>query len=96
MEVDETLLGQARAAKALRERNTSLLPAGVKDVCGEFQRGDAIDVASVSGERICCGIANYGSEELIAIKGAKSSEIATILGYDYGAEAVHRDNLVVL
>jgi glutamate 5-kinase len=84
------------AAKALRERNTSLLPAGVKDVCGDFQRGDAIDVASATGERICCGIANYGSEELVAIKGAKSSEIAAILGYDYGAEAVHRDNLVVL
>jgi glutamate 5-kinase len=84
------------AARALRERNTSLLPAGVKDVCGDFQRGDAIDIASAAGERICCGIANYGSEELVAIKGAKSSEIATILGYDYGAEAVHRDNLVVL
>ncbi len=84
------------AAKALRERNTSLLPAGIKDVCGDFQRGDAIDVASATGERICCGIANYGSEELSAIKGAKSSEIATILGYDYGAEAVHRDNLVLV
>lgn len=84
------------AAKALRERNTSLLPAGIKDVCGVFQRGDAIDVTSAAGERVASGIANYSSEELLALRGAKSSQIGHILGYDYGAEAIHRDNLVLV
>jgi glutamate 5-kinase len=84
------------AAKALRERKTSLLPAGIKDVCGDFRRGDTIEVATASGERIASGIANYDSQELLALRGAKSAQIASILGHDYGAEAVHRDNLVLV
>ena len=75
------------AAKALRERNTSLLPAGVKDVCGVFERGEPIEIVSGETRRIACGITNYSSEELLAIRGAKSGDIATILGHDYGAEA---------
>jgi glutamate 5-kinase len=83
------------AARALRERNTSLLPAGVKDITGSFERGEAVEITS--GEhRIACGITNYSSTDMLAIRGAKSTEIATILGYDYGAEAVHRDNLVLV
>jgi glutamate 5-kinase len=83
------------AARALRERNTSLLPAGVREVCGSFQRGETVEVTTTSGQRIGCGIVNYGSDEMTAIKGAKSTEIASLLGHDYGAEAVHRDNLVL-
>ena len=83
------------AEQALRERNTSLLPAGVKEVCGSFERGDTIEVVTMSGKRLASGIANYGSAELDLIKGARSSQIVSLLGYDYGAEAVHRDNLVV-
>jgi glutamate 5-kinase len=84
------------AAKALRERNTSLLPAGVKDVCGGFERGDTVEIATASEKRIACGISNYSSEEMLAIRGAKSADIAGILGHNYGAEAVHRDNLVLV
>jgi glutamate 5-kinase len=84
------------AAKALRERNTSLLPAGVREVCGDFQRGDTIEVTNQAGERLATGVANYGSQELTALRGAKSSQIASILGHDYGAEAIHRDNLVLV
>ncbi len=83
------------AEKALRERKTSLLPAGVKEVCGTFARGETIEVVTISGTRLGSGIANYSSEEMDLIKGAKSTEITSLLGYDYGAEAVHRDNLVV-
>jgi glutamate 5-kinase len=83
------------AEKALRERKTSLLPAGVKEVCGTFARGETIEIVTSSGKRLGSGIANYGSEEMNAIKGARSSHIASLLGHDYGAEAVHRDNLVV-
>jgi len=84
------------AARALRERKTSLLPAGVKDVCGSFERGDTVEIATVTEPRIACGITNYGSEEMLAIRGAKSAQIAEILGHNYGAEAVHRDNLVLV
>jgi glutamate 5-kinase len=83
------------AERALRERKTSLLPAGIKEVCGTFARGETIEVVTASGTRLGSGIANYGSQEMDLIKGAKSSDIASLLGHDYGAEAVHRDNLVV-
>ena len=84
------------AASALRERKTSLLPAGVRAVAGSFKRGDTVAIFSPNEERIACGITNYNSEDMTAIRGAKSAAIATILGYDYGAEAVHRDNLVLV
>lgn len=83
------------AEKALRERKTSLLPAGVREVCGVFERGETIAVVTASGKRLASGIANYSSREMDVIKGAKSTDIAALLGHDYGAEAVHRDNLVV-
>lgn len=84
------------AANALRERKTSLLPAGIKDVCGDFERGDTVELTTDAGERIATGVTNYGSQELLTLRGAKSSQIASILGHDYGAEAVHRDNLVLV
>ncbi|HLF79201.1 MAG TPA: glutamate 5-kinase [Dehalococcoidia bacterium] len=84
------------AARALKERKTSLLPAGISDVCGAFERGETVEIANGASERIACGIANYSSEEMLSIRGAKSSQIADILGHDYGAEAVHRDNLVLV
>lgn len=86
----------AGASIALLERKTSLLPAGIKDVCGSFSRGETIQITTDDEKRIACGISNYSSEEMLAIRGARSSDIASILGYDYGAEAVHRDNLVVV
>jgi glutamate 5-kinase len=84
------------AARALRERKTSLLPAGISDVCGAFERGETVDITSAESEKLACGIANYSSKEMLEIRGAKSSAIATILGYDFGPAAVHRDNLVLV
>jgi len=84
------------ATKALQERNTSLLPAGVREVRGAFERGETVEILSPASRRIACGITNYSSEEMQQIRGAKSAQIAGILGYDYGAEAVHRDNLVLV
>ncbi len=84
------------AAKALRERKTSLLPAGIREVSGPFERGETIAITTTADERIACGITNYSSEEMVAIRGAKSGQITEILGHDYGAEAVHRDNLVLV
>jgi glutamate 5-kinase len=83
------------AARALQERQTSLLPAGVSDVSGTFERGETVEITTAASQRVACGIANYSSKEMLAIRGAKSSQIVALLGYDYGAEAVHRDNLVL-
>lgn len=93
------------AVVALKEQNRSLLPAGIKAVEGDFKRGDTVDIVSEEGERgkergefekIACGISNYSSQELAVIKGARSDRIESLLGYGYGDEVVHRNNLVVL
>lgn len=84
------------AAKVLREDKRSLLPAGVQDVHGAFERGEAIAIVDGGGERIACGIANYASSEIMQIRGVRSDKIESVLGHHYGGEVVHRDNLVVL
>ncbi len=60
------------AAKALREQKRSLLPAGVREVQGAFQRGDVVSIIDGKGQRIACGIANYGSQEIVQIRGLRS------------------------
>jgi glutamate 5-kinase len=85
------------AARALKEQNKSLLPAGITGVQGKFERGDIADVSDAgSGEKIACGISNYSSADIEAIKGAHSDRIADVLGHDNGSEVIHRDNLIML
>ncbi len=84
------------AGRALRKQNSSLLATGIKEVEGEFQRGDVVTIYDTRGSIVGCGIINYSSGDVNAIRGVHSKEIATLLGYDYGAEVVHRNNLVVL
>ena len=90
------LMVDAGAAVALKKQNRSLLAAGINQVAGEFQRGDIVNIHDPEGSRLGCGIANYSSSDIEAIKGAHSKEIVALLGYDYGSEVVHRNNLVVL
>ncbi|MBX5469080.1 MAG: glutamate 5-kinase [Thermoleophilaceae bacterium] len=84
------------AAQALRERGTSLLPVGVVDVQGDFQPGDAVDIAASdgNGRPIGKGIVNYSAEELRLIKGMKTSEVRELLPRA-SEEAVHRDYFVL-
>jgi glutamate 5-kinase len=65
-------------------------------VTGVFERGDAVEVRDAAGLRVAAGTVNYGSDELARIRGLKSSRIAEVLGYAFGDEVIHRDNLVVL
>lgn len=90
------LVIDAGAATALKKSQRSLLAAGIRQVEGNFQRGDIVDIYDPQGVKIGCGITNYTSEELLKIKGAHSDEIATRLGYASAAEVVHRNNLVVV
>ncbi len=90
------LVVDSGAALALTKQNRSLLAAGIKQIEGDFQRGDIVNIYDPEGSRLGCGITNYSSADIEAIKGAHSRKIATLLGYDYGSEVVHRNNLVVL
>lgn len=84
------------AAGALERGGNSLLPAGVRDVHGNFRRGDAVDVLRLDGSLLAHGLTNYDAADLMLLQGRHSSEIAVALGYHYGDEVIHRDNLVLL
>jgi len=90
------LVVDAGAARALKEQHRSLLPAGIKWVEGNFGRGDSVEIYDLRGEQIACGITNYSSQDITAIKGCRSCQISEVLGHEYGDEVVHRNNLVVL
>jgi glutamate 5-kinase len=86
----------AGAVGALRNQGRSLLPAGIASVSGAFDRGETVEVRDPAGDRVAAGMTNYGSEELSRIRGLRSDRIAETLGYAYGEEVIHRDNLVLL
>lgn len=82
------------AVTALRA-GKSLLPAGVTDVRGAFEKGDAVRILGPQGAEIARGLACYDAEDARKIKGLKSSAIEAALGYALGAALVHADDLVV-
>lgn len=84
------------AVQALKKQNRSLLPAGVVDVSGEFQRGDVVEIFDSSGNHIGCGIPNYSARDIATIKGTHSNAISSLLGYEYGTEVIHRNNMVLI
>ena len=84
------------AARVLWADGRSLLPVGIREVKGSFQRGDVVLCRDLSGREIARGLSNYSSDDAERIKGHSSEKIADILGYGGEAEMLHRDNLVVL
>lgn len=74
----------------------SLLPAGVVVVNGEFERGDTIRILQGNGPAVAVGLTSYSSADLSRLCGKQSSEIEPILGYTYGDEVVHRNNMILL
>jgi glutamate 5-kinase len=91
-----SLLVDAGAARALRHRGSSLLPAGIIAVEGQFDRGDTVLVFGPGRKPLARGIARYNSEDLQRIMRCHSDEIVERLGYAYGPVAVHRNDLILL
>jgi glutamate 5-kinase len=95
------LAGKAAAhidegAAAALKRGRSLLPAGIVNVRGPFDRGDSVNIVGPEGKAVACGVANYSASDLERIKGCRSAEITQILGYHFGDEVIHRNNVVML
>jgi glutamate 5-kinase len=84
------------AVNAVNTQGSSLLAKGVIRVQGEFSRGEVAQVTNSKGKVIARGIASYSSQDLAKIAGKHSKDIGGILGYDYGSEVIHRDDLVVI
>jgi glutamate 5-kinase len=82
------------AARALVEEGASLLPKGVIEAGGEFQRGDMVEIITDDNSRcIARGITQYGAAEINLIHGCHTRDIEERLGYSYGDSIVHRDDL---
>jgi len=84
------------AAKALVQRQKSLLPSGILQVQKAFREGQIVSVTNQDGQELARGISNYSSSDINLIKGLKTSEIARELGYKAYDEIIHRNNLVIL
>lgn len=91
-----TLVLDEGAVRVLREGGKSLLPVGVREVRGEFSRGEMVSCVDGEGREVARGLANYGADEARRIAGARTAQISERLGYIDEAELIHRDNLVVL
>jgi glutamate 5-kinase len=89
------LLVDAGAAAALADQKRSLLPAGVREVRGEFGPGEAVRVVGPDGAELARGLVAYGADALRRIAGRRTGEIESILGYKVHDEVIHRDNLAV-
>ena len=87
------------AAKALRGNGASLLPGGVIGADGEFRRGDMVEIRcrnGLDGTPVARGVTQYAASDVRRVAGRHSREIEAALGYNYGGNVVHRDDLVLL
>jgi len=89
------------AARALAGGRASLLPGGIVGTDGEFHRGDMVEIVTIkSGDAvqhaIARGLSQYGAAEVRRLAGHHSREIPALLGYSYGGEVVHRDDMATL
>jgi glutamate 5-kinase len=85
----------AGAVAALREQGKSLLPVGVVDVQGHFERGDVVVCIDAQGQEVARGLVNYDAVESNLLKGQPTSAIEALLGYIEEESLIHRDNLVL-
>ena len=76
-------------------RGKSLLPAGVRQIEGAFERGDAVLVKDDGGREVARGLIAYSAADALRILGHKSREIEALLGYRGREELIHRDDLVL-
>ena len=84
------------AEAVILKHGRSLLPVGVVEVVGKFNRGDLVSCVNSVGHELARGLVNYSADEVNKIKGQNTDDVLEILGYRQNSEVVHRDNMVVL
>jgi glutamate 5-kinase len=84
------------AVRAVTERRTSLLPAGIARVEGHFTAGDPVELRDEEGHAVARGLVNFDAKEIPQLLGRSTRDLARELGPAYEREVVHRDDLVLL
>jgi glutamate 5-kinase len=87
-----TLVVDDGARRALREREASLLPAGVVSVRGNFVAEAAVEIMGQDEVVFAKGLVRHGTELIRSWAGRRSSELPDNAAH----EVVHRDDLVLL
>ncbi|MBU2886024.1 glutamate 5-kinase [Gilvimarinus agarilyticus] len=90
-----TLILDDGAVGVLQKQGKSLLPVGVREVQGDFKRGEMVVCKDLQGREIGRGLVNYHATEAAQIIGLSSSKIVSVLGYQGDEELIHRDNMVI-
>jgi len=89
------------AVQAMRGKGASLLPGGITGADGEFRRGDMVEIRCRPGAgggeaSVARGVTQYAASDIRRIAGRHSRDIEGALGYNYGGNVVHRDDLVLV
>ena len=81
------------AVNALKN-GKSLLAAGIKDVNGQFNKGDHVRILDKNMIEFARGLSSFTSDEISKIKGQHSNKINNLLGYISKSEVIHKDDMV--
>jgi glutamate 5-kinase len=84
------------AVKAIQKSGVSLLPIGVVEVVGSFERGELVSCVNQQGKTLARGLVNYNSSDIAKIKQSNSADIEQLIGFVNEPEVIHRDNLVLV
>jgi glutamate 5-kinase len=84
-----------KAARALIDNGSSLLPVGVVAIEGEFHKGDMVFINDDKNKKIATGVISYNSTIARSIIGKNSTDIKKIIKKDFSEELIHRDNLAI-
>lgn len=90
------LLLDPGAARAIGRDGRSLLAIGIQAIEGEFQKGDVVALCDPQGKEVARGLTNYHADEILRIKGLRSTRIAEVLGHCPYEEVVHRNNMTLV
>lgn len=80
------------ARRALVEKNTSLLPAGVAGVEGHFDEGDTVEIRGSDGVPFARGMVFVDAASLRRVAGLHTRDLPDGMVH----EVIHRDDLVLL
>ncbi len=84
------------ARRAVERQQRSLLPIGVLEAEGQFAKGDVVGLRDRAGVEFARGLSNYGTTELLQIKGLATDKISAVLGHCPYHEVIHRDNIAII
>lgn len=84
------------AVKAMCVDGRSLLAIGIREVDGEFGKGDVVSIVNPQSVEIARGLINYSAAQVRKIRGCRSDRIEQILGQCPYEEVIHCDNLALV